>query len=128
MGQYTTTPIPKLKTLFKYWFEKAYWHRPSVILFDNMDKLMAAEEEVSAGFSIFHYVSYGVFVACGVISPATYYRAIHPCLWFIVQDCATRLYWNHLPGISGVQGSSAPEPDGHSHVQADYQSETSRKR
>lgn len=47
LAQYTTMPVPKVKALFNYWFEKAYWHRPSIILFDNMDKLMAAEEEVS---------------------------------------------------------------------------------
>ncbi|CAL1715282.1 unnamed protein product [Somion occarium] len=50
LAQYVASPIPKIKTLLNYWFEKAHWHRPSVIVFDNMDKLMAAEQEHAESF------------------------------------------------------------------------------
>ena len=46
LSRYTEAPVSKIKSLFKYWFEKAQWHRPSVIVMDNMDALMSAEQEV----------------------------------------------------------------------------------
>ena len=46
LAKYVDTPVAKIKTLFKHWLEKAQWHRPSVIVMDNMDKLMSPELEV----------------------------------------------------------------------------------
>lgn len=45
LGRWVDKPVPTLRTQFQYWFEKASWHRPSVLLFDNMDKLLATELE-----------------------------------------------------------------------------------
>lgn len=42
--------VPKLKTLFRYIYEKASWYRPSLAVFDNLDKLLSPELEV--GFSV----------------------------------------------------------------------------
>lgn len=41
--------MSKVKSLLHYWFDKAFFHRPTVIVFDNIDKLMGAEQEVSRG-------------------------------------------------------------------------------
>lgn len=30
----------------KYWLEKASWHKPSLLVLDNIDKLMGVELEV----------------------------------------------------------------------------------
>lgn len=46
-ARHTETPVATLKGLFKYWFAKASWHRPSVLVFDNMDKLLGTELQVS---------------------------------------------------------------------------------
>lgn len=46
LAKYTETPMPKIKTLLNYWFDKAYFHRPTVVVMDNMDKLMGIEQEV----------------------------------------------------------------------------------
>ena len=38
--------IPRLKVFFEYLFNKAVWHRPSVLIIDNIDALLEAEKEV----------------------------------------------------------------------------------
>lgn len=50
LAKYTETPVPKVKALLNYWFDKAYFHRPTVIIMDNMDKLMCAEQEHADSF------------------------------------------------------------------------------
>lgn len=39
--------IPVLKSLFQFWLNLAKWHRPSVIVFDNLERVVPAEVEVS---------------------------------------------------------------------------------
>ena len=46
LAKYAETPVPKVKTLLNYWFDKAYFHKPTVVILDNVDKLMGAEQEV----------------------------------------------------------------------------------
>ena len=46
LAKYTETPVLKIRSLLNYWFDKAYFHRPTVIVMDNMDKLMGIEQEV----------------------------------------------------------------------------------
>jgi len=41
-------PWPKLKEMLKEWVDEAWWHAPSVLVLDNLDKMVAAEQEVSA--------------------------------------------------------------------------------
>ncbi|KZP19204.1 hypothetical protein FIBSPDRAFT_892986 [Athelia psychrophila] len=42
--RHAETPVPTLK-VFKHCWRKAVWHRPSVIAFDNVDKLLGMELE-----------------------------------------------------------------------------------
>ncbi|KAF7794446.1 hypothetical protein EIP86_005580 [Pleurotus ostreatoroseus] len=46
LAKYVETPVSKLKPMIKYWFDKAWWHKPSVVVLDNLDKLMGIELEV----------------------------------------------------------------------------------
>ena len=48
LAKYTETPVSKVKMLLQYWFDKAFWHRPTVVIMDNLDKLMGIEQEVRA--------------------------------------------------------------------------------
>ncbi len=43
---YADKPVSTAKALFKYWFDKAAWHKPSVLILDNIEHLLKAEEEV----------------------------------------------------------------------------------
>ncbi|KZT66890.1 AAA-domain-containing protein [Daedalea quercina L-15889] len=50
MSKYTETPIGKMRALLRYWIAKAAWHRPCVLVVDNIDKLMSAELEHADSF------------------------------------------------------------------------------
>jgi len=39
-------PTPSVKAQVNYWFDKCAWHRPSILILDNLDKLLSAEVEV----------------------------------------------------------------------------------
>lgn len=39
--------LPVLKGKMKDWFDEACWHAPSLIVLDNLDRLIGAEVEVS---------------------------------------------------------------------------------
>ena len=45
-ARHSEQPVSKLKSLFRYWFDNAAWHRPTILIFDNMEKLLSAEVEV----------------------------------------------------------------------------------
>jgi peroxin-1 len=49
-SRYTEKPVQTLRTQFQYWLDKAMWHRPSVLVFDNLEKLLGTELEVSRSF------------------------------------------------------------------------------
>ncbi|KAF7970317.1 hypothetical protein HWV62_24390 [Athelia sp. TMB] len=61
LARYTETPVPTLKALFKYWWAVAAWHRPSVLILDNVDKLMGVELEHADSFRTRHLTE--LFVA-----------------------------------------------------------------
>ncbi|KAF5386195.1 hypothetical protein D9615_002287 [Tricholomella constricta] len=42
---YAEQPISTIKSLLKYWFDKASWYKPSILILDNLDKLIGAEVE-----------------------------------------------------------------------------------
>ncbi|KAF9221776.1 AAA-domain-containing protein [Gyrodon lividus] len=42
---YSEKPVATLKVLFRYLYEIAAWHRPTVLIFDNLDKVLKAEVE-----------------------------------------------------------------------------------
>ena len=39
-------PISATKAQFDYWFDKAMWHRPAILILDDVDKLLGVEMEV----------------------------------------------------------------------------------
>lgn len=45
-AKYTETPVSRVKNLLRYWFDKAYFHRPTVVIIDNLDMLIGVEQEV----------------------------------------------------------------------------------
>lgn len=47
LSRYTEKPIATLKALFRHAYEKAAWHKPSILIMDNLDKILSAELEVS---------------------------------------------------------------------------------
>lgn len=49
-SRYTEKPIQTLRTQFRFWLEKAMWHQPSVLIFDNLEKLLGTELEVLGSF------------------------------------------------------------------------------
>ena len=46
--QHAEDSVAAIKGLFESTFAKAAWHRPSVIIFDDLDKVIGAELEVSS--------------------------------------------------------------------------------
>ncbi|KAM6502170.1 P-loop containing nucleoside triphosphate hydrolase protein [Amanita muscaria] len=45
VSRYSQKPVTTVKAMFEYWFQKVAWHRPSVLVLDNLDKLLSAEVE-----------------------------------------------------------------------------------
>ncbi|ETW75050.1 AAA family ATPase, CDC48 subfamily [Heterobasidion irregulare TC 32-1] len=50
LSRYTEKSISAIRSQFQYWLDKAMWHRPTVLVFDNMDKLLSAELEHADSF------------------------------------------------------------------------------
>ncbi|GLB37363.1 putative peroxisome biogenesis factor 1, N-terminal [Lyophyllum shimeji] len=50
VSRYAEQSIPSIKALLRYWFAKATWHRPSILILDNLDKLLSAEVEHADSF------------------------------------------------------------------------------
>ncbi|KAH8109796.1 AAA-domain-containing protein [Phellopilus nigrolimitatus] len=46
--------VPRLKAYFNYLYEKAAWHRPSLLVFDNLDKVLSVELEHAESFRSRH--------------------------------------------------------------------------
>lgn len=46
VSRYAALPVPTIKALLGYWFKKAVWHRPAVLVLDNLEKLVGVELEV----------------------------------------------------------------------------------
>lgn len=53
-SRYTEKPVQTLRTQFQYWLDKAMWHRPSVLVFDNLEKLLGTELEHADSFRTRH--------------------------------------------------------------------------
>jgi peroxin-1 len=49
-AKFSEQPIPSVKAQFDFWFDKCAWHRPSILILDNLDKLLSAEVEVVSVF------------------------------------------------------------------------------
>ncbi|EAU91532.2 peroxisome biogenesis factor 1 [Coprinopsis cinerea okayama7 len=50
VSRYAESPIANVKALFTYWFDRVSWHRPGVLVLDNLDKLLGAEVEHADSF------------------------------------------------------------------------------
>lgn len=46
ISPYADKPVPVIKSLFKYWLETALWHKPTVLILDNLHELLGTESEV----------------------------------------------------------------------------------
>ena len=49
-AKFSEQPISSVKAQFNFWFDKCAWHRPSILILDNLDKLLSAEVEVVFSF------------------------------------------------------------------------------
>ncbi|KAH9929150.1 AAA-domain-containing protein [Fomitopsis serialis] len=54
VSKHAETPVGKTRDLLRYWIAKATWHRPCVLVMDNIDKLMSAELEHADSFRSRH--------------------------------------------------------------------------
>ncbi|PCH34751.1 AAA-domain-containing protein [Wolfiporia cocos MD-104 SS10] len=54
MSKHAEATVGKIRPLFKYLKDKAAWHRPCVLVLDNIDKLMGAELEHADSFRSRH--------------------------------------------------------------------------
>ncbi|KNZ73942.1 Peroxisome biosynthesis protein PAS1 [Termitomyces sp. J132] len=54
VSRYTELPISTVKSLLQYWFDKAIWHKPSILILDNLDKLVGTEVEHADSFRTRH--------------------------------------------------------------------------
>ncbi|KAH9939712.1 AAA-domain-containing protein [Epithele typhae] len=54
LSRYNNSPIAKVRQHMKYWIDKASWHKPSVLVLDNIDKLMGTELEHADSFHTRH--------------------------------------------------------------------------
>ncbi|KAI5828762.1 AAA-domain-containing protein [Schizophyllum commune Tattone D] len=49
-------PVSAVKAQFDYWIDKAMWHRPTILILDDLDKLLGAELEHASSFRTRHIV------------------------------------------------------------------------
>ncbi|RPD58266.1 AAA-domain-containing protein [Lentinus tigrinus ALCF2SS1-7] len=54
LSRYAASPIAKIRSSMKYWMDKASWHKPSLLVLDNIDKLMGTELEHADSFHTRH--------------------------------------------------------------------------
>ncbi|KAJ7350362.1 P-loop containing nucleoside triphosphate hydrolase protein [Mycena albidolilacea] len=54
VSRYAAQPVHTIKTLLNYWFRKAAWHRPAILILDNLEKLVGVEVEHADSFRTRH--------------------------------------------------------------------------
>ncbi|KAI0032780.1 AAA-domain-containing protein [Vararia minispora EC-137] len=85
LARYKDKPVRVLRELFTYWRDKAAWHRPSVLVLDNLDSVVPAEVEHVDSFRFRHAAESFISIfarACGVVLLATAQnqQTLHPSL------------------------------------------------
>ncbi|KAJ3776971.1 P-loop containing nucleoside triphosphate hydrolase protein [Lentinula raphanica] len=93
VAPYADKPIPFVKSLFRYWLETTLWHKPTILVLDNLHELLGTESEQSDSFrtrqmteiflSIFSSSARSASVNCrGIIILATAptSAALHPLI------------------------------------------------
>ncbi|KDR75275.1 hypothetical protein GALMADRAFT_226942 [Galerina marginata CBS 339.88] len=53
-SKFSEHPISSVKAQLHFWFDTCAWHRPSVLILDNLDKLLSAEVEHADSFRSRH--------------------------------------------------------------------------
>ncbi|KAF9047391.1 P-loop containing nucleoside triphosphate hydrolase protein [Panaeolus papilionaceus] len=53
-SKFAEQPVLSVKAQFNYWFDKCSWHKPSLLVIDNLDKLLCAEVEHANSFRSRH--------------------------------------------------------------------------
>ncbi|THU89378.1 AAA-domain-containing protein [Dendrothele bispora CBS 962.96] len=54
VSPYSDKPVATVKNLFKYWYEKAWWHKPTILILDNLHELVGTESEHQDSFRTRH--------------------------------------------------------------------------
>ncbi|KAJ3908233.1 P-loop containing nucleoside triphosphate hydrolase protein [Lentinula edodes] len=54
VSPYADKPISVVKLLFRYWLKTAIWHKPSILVLDNLHELLGIESEQSDSFRTRH--------------------------------------------------------------------------
>ncbi|KAK7473010.1 Peroxisome biosynthesis protein pex1 [Stygiomarasmius scandens] len=54
VSPYSDKPVSTIKRLFKYWYEKAWWHKPTILILDNLHELVGTESEHQDSFRTRH--------------------------------------------------------------------------
>ncbi|TFK44456.1 P-loop containing nucleoside triphosphate hydrolase protein [Crucibulum laeve] len=92
-SRHAEQPVLAVKALMNYWFNKAVWHKPTVLVLDNLDKLLSAEVEHADSFRSRHLteIFVSIFSASSrtaslnsrgivLIATASSSSALHPLL------------------------------------------------
>ncbi|KAK4696983.1 peroxin-1, partial [Phenoliferia sp. Uapishka_3] len=53
-SKHTDERLPALKAKMKDWFDEAYWHAPTLLILDNLDRMLGAELEHVDSFPALH--------------------------------------------------------------------------
>ncbi|KAJ7125012.1 P-loop containing nucleoside triphosphate hydrolase protein [Mycena epipterygia] len=54
VSRYAALPVQTIKSLLGYWFRKTVWHRPAILILDNLEKLVGVELEHADSFRTRH--------------------------------------------------------------------------
>ncbi|KAJ7936760.1 P-loop containing nucleoside triphosphate hydrolase protein, partial [Mycena leptocephala] len=54
VSRYAAQPVQTIKALLGYWFKKAAWHRPAILILDNLEKLVGVDWEHAGSFRTRH--------------------------------------------------------------------------
>ncbi|KIK68962.1 hypothetical protein GYMLUDRAFT_80351 [Collybiopsis luxurians FD-317 M1] len=54
VAPYADKPVSVIKSLFRYWLEIALWHKPTILILDNIHELLGIESEQSDSFRTRH--------------------------------------------------------------------------
>ena len=95
----------------KYWMDKASWHKPSILVLDNIDKLMGTELEVSRAFHACWLASINSpphRIACRLVPYTTYHRVIPRVVRFDLTLNGTQCERRGPPRSGGI--TSIPSP------------------
>ncbi|KAI5478553.1 peroxin-1 [Pseudohyphozyma bogoriensis] len=68
-SKHTDERLPTLKSKMKDWFDEACWHAPTVMVLDNLDRMLGAEVEHADSFPALHLAH--TFLGCALPALAT---------------------------------------------------------